>query len=31
VLEDVAGGGEEKTAGARGGIDDGSLRLWAHD
>jgi hypothetical protein len=27
----VGGGGEEKTAGARGGIDDGGLRLRAHD
>ena len=27
----MAGGREEKTAGARGGIDDGGLRVRAHD
>ena len=31
VLEDVAGGGKEKPAGAGGGINDGGSRLRAHD
>jgi hypothetical protein len=31
VLEDVSGGRKQKSAGARGGIDDGSLGLRAHD
>lgn len=31
VLEDVGGRREEKTTGAGGGIDDGGLRLRAHD
>jgi hypothetical protein len=31
LLDDVAGGGEEKTAGARGGIDNCGPRLRAHD
>jgi len=31
VLEDVAGGGKEKTTGAGGGINDGGSRLRAHD